>query len=92
MVGVVLRMISAILGFITGGAASLIGLLLALLPTVDISALPIAIPGEVSSILGMINVFIPVVDLIAIITWWALLILLLNVFIIVRSVVSNVTK
>lgn len=85
-------MISAILGFITGGAASLIGLLLALLPTVDIQSLPIAMPSEVSNVLSMMNVFIPFGDLVSIITWWALLILLLNVFMIVRSVVSNMTK
>lgn len=85
-------MISTILGFITGGAASLIGLLLALLPTVDIQSLPIAMPSEVSYVLSMLNVFIPFGDLVSIITWWALLILLLNVFMIVRSVVSNVTK
>lgn len=88
----VARMISAIITFLTGGAASIIGLLLSLLPTVDISSLPIAIPTEVSGVLGMVNVFVPFGDLIAIITWWALFILLFNAFIIVRSVIANVTK
>lgn len=92
MDGTGLKMVSAILGFITGGAASLIGLLLALLPTVDISSLPIAVPSEVSGVLGMLNVFIPFADLITIITWWAILLLMFNAFLIVRSVVSNVTK
>lgn len=91
MDGMGVRMISTILSFITGGAASLIGLLLALLPTVDIQSLPIAIPSEVSNLLGMMNVFIPFGDLIAIITWWAVFILIFNAFIIVRSVVGKVT-
>lgn len=85
-------MISAILTFLTGGAASLIGLLLSLLPTIDIQSLPIAMPSEVSGVLGMLNVFIPFGDLVTIITWWALIILLFNVFTIVRSVVLKVTK
>lgn len=91
MVGVV-RVISAILTFLTGGAASLIGLLLSLLPTIDVQSLPIAMPSEVSGVLGMLNVFIPFADLVTIITWWALIILLFNVFTIVRSAVMKVTK
>lgn len=85
-------MLSAILSFIGGGAISLIGLLLALLPTVDVSTLPIAIPEGVSGVLGMANVFIPFADLITIITIWAGLILAVNVFYIVKSIFDSVSK
>lgn len=83
-------MLSSILGFISTGALSLLGILLSLLPTVDISSLPLGIPSEVSNVLGMVNVFIPISDLIAIISWWALLIIVLNVFYIVKSVFESV--
>lgn len=85
-------MISAILDFITGGAASLLGLLMSLLPSVDVSSLPIAVPSQVSGVLGFLNVFIPVGDLLTILTWWAALVVFFNAFKIVSSVVRSVTK
>lgn len=85
-------MVSSILSFITGGAAMLIGILLSLLPSVNLSSLPILLPSQVTSVLGMVNVFIPFADLVTIITWWIALVLAYNVFMIVRSVVSSVTK
>lgn len=85
-------MLSTILSFIGGGALSLVGLLLGLLPTVNISSLPIAMPTEVTGVLGMLNVFIPFGDLITIITYWATLVLALNVFYIVKSIFDKVSK
>lgn len=85
-------MLSAILGFITSGAGVLIGLLLTLLPTIDLNSLPIMAPPEVTAVLSFVNVFIPTPDLISILTWWAGLILAVNIFFIVKSVFNKVSK
>lgn len=85
-------MLSAILGFLTNGAGAIIGLLLSLLPTVDIESLPIIAPPEVSAALSFANVFIPFGDLAAIIGWWALLIIAVNIFFIVQSVFGKFTR
>lgn len=85
-------MLSAILGFLGNGAGSLFGLLLALLPSIDVGSLPIALPEPVTAVMGFANVFIPFADLVSIISWWALLVLALNVFMIVSKVFSSVSK
>lgn len=85
-------MISGIISFLTGGALNLLILLLGLLPTVDVSALPIAVPEPVSAALGALNWFVPIGDLIAILNWWIALIIAANVFLFVKRLLDSVRK
>lgn len=85
-------MISAVVSFIGTGFLSLFGLVLALLPSVSVEDLPVLVPEGVSQALGFLNVFIPFADLVSIVTWWAALVLALNVFYIAYSVINRISK
>lgn len=83
-------MITGLIEFVMGGALQLVLLLLALLPAVDLSALPLAMPQGVADVLGALNWFVPVGDLITILTAWVGLVLAVNVAMVVQRVVSSV--
>lgn len=82
-------MLGTLLDFVTGAGLQLALLLLGLLPTVDVTALPIAPPSEVVAVLGMLNMFVPVGDLLAILTVWIGLVLAVNVALAVANLVSS---
>ncbi len=82
-------MLGTLLDFVTGAGLQLALLLLGLLPTVDVTALPIAPPSEVVAVLGMLNMFVPVGDLLAILTVWIGLVLAVNVALAVANLVNS---
>lgn len=82
-------MLGTLLDFVTGAGLQLALLLLGLLPTVDVTALPIAPPSEVVAVLGMLNMFVPVGDLLAILTVWIGLVLAVNVALVVANLVNS---
>ena len=82
-------MLGILLDFVTGAGLQLALLLLGLLPTVDVTALPIAPPSEVVAVLGMLNMFVPVGDLLAILTVWIGLVLAVNVALAVANLVNS---
>ncbi len=82
-------MLGTLLDFVTGAGLQLALLLLGLLPTVDVTALPIAPPSEVVAVLGMLNMFVPVGDLLAILTVWIGLVLAVNVTLAVANLVNS---
>lgn len=82
-------MLGTLLDFVTGAGLQLALLLLGLLPTVDVTALPIAPPSEVVAVLGMLNMFVPVGDLLAILTVWIGLVLAVNVAFAVANLVNS---
>lgn len=83
-------MISGIISFIGGSALSVLGLLLALLPTIDVSSLPVAVPDWIVGALGMINYFVPISMMITIITVWAAAVLAINVVMLVTKLLKSV--
>lgn len=85
-------MIADFLGFITGGALSLVLLLLGLLPTVDVSSLPIALPEPVAQALAALNWFVPIGDMISMLTWWIALLVAVNVFLFVKRLLDMAKK
>ena len=85
-------MIAGILDFIFGGALSLVLLLLGLLPTVDLSQLPLEMPKGVQDALGALNWLVPIGDLITILSWWVGLLLAVNVFLVVSHIIGMVKK
>lgn len=85
-------MIADLLGFVTGGALSLLLLLLGLLPTVSIADLPILLPEPVRDALGALNWVVPIGDLVTILTWWIALLLAVNVFLFVKRLLDSVKK
>lgn len=85
-------MIAGILDFIFGGALSLVLLLLGLLPTVDLSQLPLEMPQGVQDALGALNWLVPIGDLITILSWWVGLLLAVNVFLVVSHIIGMVKK
>lgn len=82
-------MLGTLFDFVTGAGLQLALLLLGLLPTVDVTALPIAPPSEVVAVLGMLNMFVPVGDLLAILTVWIGLVLAVNVALAVANLVNS---
>lgn len=82
-------MLGTLLDFVTGAGLQLALLLLGLLPTVDVAALPIAPPSEVVAVFGMLNMFVPVGDLLAILTVWIGLVLAVNVALAVANLVNS---
>lgn len=85
-------MVTSVISLLTGGVLSIVGLLLALFPTVSLSSLPIGAPQWVTDSLGLINYFISISDLLTIITVWALAVLAVNVAMIVSRMVSSIKK
>ncbi|MCR2036159.1 hypothetical protein [Adlercreutzia mucosicola] len=85
-------MISAIVGTLLGSAVQLVLLVLGLLPTIDVSALPVAVPDSVRGVLSTLNWFVPFGDLVGILTVWIGLVLALNVALAVAQVVSIVSR
>ena len=82
-------MIGTLLDFVTGAGLQLVFLLLGLLPTVDVTALPIAPPPAVVSVLGMLNMFVPIGDLLTILTVWVGLVLAVNVALAIANLVNS---
>lgn len=82
-------MIGTLLDFVTGAGLQLVLLLLGLLPTVDVTALPIAPPPAVVSVLGMLNMFVPIGDLLTILTVWVGLVLAVNVALAIANLVNS---
>lgn len=85
-------MIADLVGFLTGGALSLVLLLLGLLPTVSIADLPILLPDSVRDALGALNWFVPISDMLSMLTWWIALLLAVNGFLIVKHLLDSVKK
>lgn len=85
-------MISAIVGTLLGSAVQLVLLVLGLLPTIDVSALPVAVPDSARGVLSTLNWFVPFGDLVGILTVWIGLVLALNVALAVAQVVSIVSR
>lgn len=83
-------MISSIMEFVSGGALSLVSLLLSLFPVVDVSSLPIAVPDWISDSLGLINYFVPIGTMITIITVWASAILAVNASRVLTRIIKSV--
>lgn len=82
---------SALSGLLTG-LLSLFGLLLGLLPTIDVSALPVAIPAPIAQSLAALNWFVPVGTLLSVLTLWIALLLAFNAFLLVAHVLQAVTR
>lgn len=85
-------MISAILGTLLGSAVQLVLLVLGLLPTVDVSSLPVAVPESVRGVLSTLNWFIPFGDLVFILTVWIAAVLAVNVALAVAQVVQMMAR
>ena len=85
-------MVSSVLGTLIGGILALFMLVLGLLPTIDVSTLPIALPEPVSRSLSAINWFIPVDTLLTVLTVWIGLLIVLNAVLLIMHVVQSVTK
>ena len=83
-------MITSILEFLTGSGLSLLLLLLGLLPSIDVAALPLAVPDQVAAALGALNWLVPVGDLITILTVWVGAVLALNVALVVIGFVNSI--
>lgn len=83
-------MVANAIGFLLQGGVNLLVLVLGLLPTVDVSSLPLAVPQEVSSVLGYLNWFIPIGDLITILTVWIGLVIAVNAVFFVMDIVKSV--
>ena len=85
-------MVASALSGLLGGLLSLFGLLLGLLPTIDVSALPVALPEPVSRTLSALNWFVPVDTLLGVMTVWIGLLLFFNAFLMVVHVVQSVSR
>lgn len=85
-------MVAGIVSSLLGGLLSLFILALGLLPTIDVSALPVALPEPVSRALSALNWFVPVDTLISVLTLWIALLLVLNAVLLIVHVVQSVTK
>lgn len=85
-------MISAILGTLLGSAVQLVLLVLGLLPTIDVSALPVAVPESVRGVLSTLNWFIPFGDLVFIVTVWTAALLAVNVALAVAQVIRMMAR
>ena len=83
-------MITSILEFLTGSGLSLLLLLLGLLPSIDVAALPLAVPDQVAAALGALNWLVPVGDLITILSVWVGAVLSLNVALVVIGFVNSI--
>lgn len=83
-------MITSILEFLTGSGLQLLLLLLGLLPSIDVAALPLAVPDQVAAALGALNWLVPVGDLITILTVWVGAVLALNVALVVIGFVNSI--
>ena len=85
-------MISAILGTLLGSAVQLVLLVLGLLPTIDVSALPVAVPESVRGVLSTLYWFIPFGDLVFIVTVWTAALLAVNVALAVAQVIRMMAR
>ena len=85
-------MLSALVDSLLSGGMHVLVLLLGLLPSIDVSSLPLAVPDAVSNALGNLNWFIPIGDLLSILSVWIGLLLAVNIAIFVMGIVSSVKK
>lgn len=85
-------MVASALSTLVGSIASLFLLALGLLPTIDVSALPIALPAPVSQALAALNWFVPVGTLVSIMMLWIGLLIAYNAFLMVSHIVQSLTK
>lgn len=85
-------MLASALSTLVGSIVSLFLLALGLLPTIDVSALPIALPAPVSHALAALNWFVPIGTLVGIMTLWIGLLLAYNSFLMVSHVLQSLTK
>lgn len=85
-------MLASVLSTLVGSIASLFLLALGLLPTIDVSSLPILLPAPVTQALSALNWFIPFGTLVSVMTLWIGLLLAYNTFLMVFHIVQSLTK
>lgn len=85
-------MLANALQFIGDGFFSIIGILLSLLPTLNIASYASAFEGSIfSTVIGWVNWFIPVGEMLAVLTAWSVAILAYNAYLAMRNNISLVS-